>query len=106
VASSTESQNHWQQNDYKGFSPSVDWHNVDFKSAPAIQELPVQSAITEPTQNARVRAGEEISVRGYAWSGGGKGIVRVDVSADGGKTWQTADLNAPNQVRVQFVTFC
>lgn len=36
-ASREESQGHWQQNDYKGFSPSVDWHNVDWKSAPAIQ---------------------------------------------------------------------
>lgn len=29
---------------------------------------------------------------GYAWSGGGKRIVRVDVSADQGKTWNVADL--------------
>lgn len=30
--------------------------------------------------------------RGYAYSGGGKGIVRVDVSVDGGKTWDIATL--------------
>lgn len=100
VASSQESSNHWQQNDYKGFSPSVDWHNVDFKSAPAIQELPIQSAITDPAPHSKVAAGGEINVHGYAWSGGGRGIVRVDVSADGGKTWQVASLNGPNQVRV------
>ena len=29
---------------------------------------------------------------GYAWSGGGRGIVRVDVSADNGETWTTAEL--------------
>jgi len=29
---------------------------------------------------------------GYAWSGGGRSVVRVDVSADAGKTWQQADL--------------
>ena len=30
----------------------------------------------------------------YRWalSGGGRGIVRVEVSTDGGKTWQVADL--------------
>lgn len=99
VASSQESSNHWQQNDYKGFSPSIDWHNVDFKSAPAIQELPIQSAITDPAPHSKVAAGGEINVHGYAWSGGGRGIVRVDVSADGGKTWQVASLNSPNQVR-------
>ncbi len=31
-------------------------------------------------------------MRGYAWSGGGNGIVRVDVSADRGATWHTAKL--------------
>jgi sulfite oxidase len=31
-------------------------------------------------------------VKGYAYSGGGRGIVRVDVSADGGETWTTAEL--------------
>ena len=44
-ASKEESTNFWQQKDYKGFSPSIDWHNVDFSTAPAIQELPVQSGI-------------------------------------------------------------
>lgn len=34
-----------------------------------------------------------MEVKGYAWSGGGRGVVRVDVSADGGKTWKTAELN-------------
>jgi sulfite oxidase len=47
-ASKEESQSHWQQKDYKSFSPNVDWDNVDWSSAPAIQEMPVQSAITEP----------------------------------------------------------
>lgn len=28
---------------------------------------------------------------GYAYSGGGRKIVRVDVSVDGGATWQAAD---------------
>ncbi len=33
-------------------------------------------------------------IRGIAWSGRGK-ITRVDVSADGGKTWQPAKLDEP-----------
>ncbi len=83
-------------NDYKGFSPNVDWHNVDFSSAPAIQELPVTSAICEPAAGTLVSKGEgSIPVRGYAWSGGGRGIVRVDVSPDNGRTWHTAQLTPP-----------
>jgi len=31
-------------------------------------------------------------VKGYAWSGDGREIVRVDVSSDQGRTWQTADI--------------
>ena len=36
------------QKDYKSFSPMVDWDNVDWSSAPAIQETNVQSAILSP----------------------------------------------------------
>jgi len=39
------------------------------------------------------------AVKGYAWSGGGQGIIRVDVSADGGKTWHTANLQKVPQKR-------
>jgi sulfite oxidase len=28
---------------------------------------------------------------GYAWAGGGRRIVRVDLTADGGQTWTSAD---------------
>ncbi|XP_049588638.1 sulfite oxidase, mitochondrial [Syngnathus scovelli] len=95
TVSAEESGSHWQQNDYKGFSPTTDWDTVDFKSAPAIQELPIQSAITVPADGAVVpRAGEEVTVKGYAWSGGGREVVRVDVSLDGGKTWQVARLRS------------
>jgi sulfite oxidase len=93
-----ESSSHWQQNDYKSFAPGVDWHNVDWKSAPAIQELPVQSAICEPTPGAKLpldAADPHVTVKGYAWSGGGRGIARVDVSVDGGHTWTPAKLQEP-----------
>ncbi|KAF3856499.1 hypothetical protein F7725_017222 [Dissostichus mawsoni] len=95
IVSAEESSSHWQQNDYKGFSPGTDWDTVDFKSAPAIQELPIQSAITVPTDGAVVdRSSEEVTVKGYAWSGGGREVVRVDVSLDGGKTWQVAQMRS------------
>nr|XP_015199561.1 PREDICTED: sulfite oxidase, mitochondrial [Lepisosteus oculatus] len=93
VVSEEESQSHWQQNDYKGFSPGTDWDTVDFKTAPAIQELPVQSAITVPQEGVVLGAGQgTVTVQGYAWSGGGREVVRVDVSLDGGRTWNVARL--------------
>ena len=99
VPSKEECTGHWQKNDYKGFSPCVDWDTVDFTTAPAIQDLPVTSAICEPAEGAVISADdEEISLKGYAWSGGGRGIVRVDVSLDGGKSWQVANLIGDNKI--------
>ena len=99
ISSKEECLGHWQQNDYKGFSPCVDWDTVDFSSAPAIQDLPVTSAICEPAEGTIVSADEEeITLKGYAWSGGGRAIVRVDVSLDGGKTWQVANLLGENKL--------
>ncbi|KAJ7999278.1 hypothetical protein DPEC_G00213770 [Dallia pectoralis] len=95
LVSQEESRSHWQQNDYKGFSPATDWDTVDFKLAPAIQELPVQSAITQPAEGAMLdRRANEVRVKGYAWSGGGREVVRVDVSLDGGQTWKVANLQS------------
>ncbi|XP_046685969.1 sulfite oxidase, mitochondrial [Homalodisca vitripennis] len=93
VVAEEESLSHWQQNDYKGFSPSVDWHNVDFKTASAIQELPITSVIGEPTSGASLRLDKgKIKLKGYAFSGGGHQVVRVDITADKGQSWHTAQL--------------
>ncbi|XP_070793851.1 sulfite oxidase, mitochondrial isoform X1 [Pituophis catenifer annectens] len=92
-----ESKSHWQQKDYKGFSSSVTWETVDFSKAPAIQEMPIQSAITEPSSKTSVSPGE-LKVKGYAWSGGGQRVIRVDVSLDGGKNWQEATLTGEEQL--------
>lgn len=94
IVSESESNSHWQQNDYKGFSPSVDWDTVDYSKSPAIQELPVVSAICTPSDGDFVEVHEgKINLKGYAWSGGGQKIVRVDISADKGKTWHVANLD-------------
>lgn len=52
--SEEESTGFWQAHDYKGFSPSVDWDTADFSKSPAIQELPVISAICIPQENETV----------------------------------------------------
>ncbi|XP_046386622.1 sulfite oxidase [Ischnura elegans] len=95
TVSGKESDSHWQQGDYKGFSPSVDWNNVDFSKSPAIQELPVISAICDPVDGESVTiTNGKLKVRGYAWSGGGREIIRVDITADKGKTWHVAEFTA------------
>lgn len=95
VVSKKESDSHWQQNDYKAFAPSVDWDTVDFKTAPAIQNLPVTSAICSPNPDdheVKIDGNGNMEVKGYAFSGGGNKVIRVDVTWDRGRTWHTADL--------------
>ncbi|XP_076805303.1 sulfite oxidase-like [Clavelina lepadiformis] len=93
VASDEESSSHWQRNDYKVFSPSTTFETADYKKAQSIQEMPVISAISTPAEGSKVESDDGvIEVKGYAWSGGGRDIIRVDVSADGGKTWKEANL--------------
>ncbi|KAF3778309.1 Sulfite oxidase [Nymphaea thermarum] len=65
-----ESQGFFMQKDYKMFPPSVNWDNIVWSSRRPQMDFPVQTI-----------------VRGYAVSGGGRGIERVDLSIDGGKTW-------------------
>jgi len=95
ILSEKESDSFWQQKDYKSFPPQIDWHNVDWSTAPAIQESPVQSAIIQPVTGALETLDDDLVVKGYAWSGGGRSIIRVDVSIDGGKNWQIAELKNP-----------
>ena len=64
---------------------------VDVEAVPSMQEMPVQSAIMTPAPGALLE-GDVVEASGFAWSGGGRGIARVDVSADGGETWTTAAL--------------
>lgn len=95
--SDEESPSFWQQHDYKGFNPSVDWDTADFSSSPAIQELPVQSKICVPVNNETVKAGSDLILKGYAYSGGGRGINRVDITCNDGQTWQPAELLGAEQ---------
>lgn len=95
VASHEEADGVWQRGmAYKSFGPDVtSLDDIDIGSYAPIQELPVQSAILSPQPGAAVaEPGEALTVKGFAWSGGGRGIVRVDVSSDDGATWHTATL--------------
>ncbi|KAK3689548.1 Oxidoreductase, molybdopterin-binding domain-containing protein [Podospora appendiculata] len=118
VVADEESSSQWQRRDYKSFGPN-EGKNPDWDRAPAIQEMPVTSAITGVWvgECARKQRGEgvvdiaavkrdvgysatddkshitePVAMQGYAYSGGGRAIARVDVSLDGGKTWDQAEL--------------
>jgi sulfite oxidase len=88
--SDEESRSAWQRGGaYKSFGPSVKSLNAfDAEKYPSVQEMPVQSAITSYT----LQQGGKLQVTGWAWSGGGRAIVRVEVSNDGGEMWEEAEL--------------
>lgn len=56
-----------------------------------VTELPPKSVIVTPV-DGETRSPGPIAVAGWAWSGYG-GIERVDVSTDGGATWQAARVH-------------
>jgi sulfite oxidase len=91
-----ESDSHYQQKDYKGFSPSKSASEYDYSKSESINELPVTCAITSPAPGDTINP-SGLSVKGYSYAGGGRSIVRVDVSINGGLTWQDAVLDKPQQ---------
>lgn len=56
-----------------------------------ITEMVVNSMITNLVEGQKVAAGGPLEIKGFAWDGG-YGIQAVEVSSDGGKTWQSAQL--------------
>ncbi|KAL6900923.1 hypothetical protein ACP4OV_005599 [Aristida adscensionis] len=84
-----ECQGFFTQKDYKMFPPSVDWDNINWSTRRPQMDFPVQSAICT-LEDVDVIKGRKARIAGYALSGGGRGIERVDISVDGGKTWVEA----------------
>lgn len=56
--------------------------------------MDVKSVILTPSGGDRLVPGRFIEISGLAWTGRGR-IKAVDVSVDGGRSWQTATLQAP-----------
>lgn len=68
-----------------------------YKQEYIINELSLNSLITKPSHNetldVKANLGETFEIRGYAHSGGGRKVTRVEVSTDAGATWNLATLN-------------
>ena len=66
-----------------------------------MRDLPVNSSIQWPENGAHVvlKKDEILKICGEAHSGDGKSIIRVDVSVDGGQTWNEGKLlDQPNNL--------
>jgi len=78
----------------KGKFPIVDrFLSQETEANTPITEMVVNSLITSPREGQRFRPGQPVEVKGIAWDNGA-GIRTVEVSADQGRSWQTATLDA------------
>lgn len=62
-------------------------------------EMGCKSVITRPSNTSQLSRHGVYEITGLAWSGAGK-VRKVEVSADGGKTWAEADLQEPVQSKM------
>lgn len=88
--------NFWMKSGYRipdtprGNTTPEDLKAGTVKTIP-INRMPVRSFVISPQDDVKIPAGMPVQVRGIAFSGYG-GVTKVDVSADGLKTWQPARL--------------
>eukprot|EP00550_Attheya_septentrionalis_P006353 CAMPEP_0198281636 /NCGR_PEP_ID=MMETSP1449-20131203/1545_1 /TAXON_ID=420275 /ORGANISM="Attheya septentrionalis, Strain CCMP2084" /LENGTH=592 /DNA_ID=CAMNT_0043977509 /DNA_START=123 /DNA_END=1901 /DNA_ORIENTATION=+ len=99
----TEAEGPWQRGlNYKTLPPSVtDASSVDLEKMPSMTEASLFSGITvakrcykKKMDDSKPQPGDTVMMKtsGWAWAGGGRNIVRVDVTGDGGKTWNVATI--------------
>jgi len=100
--SEAEAEGAWQRGlNYKVLPSGItDAKKVDLSVMPSLQEASVFSGITQLeckdniNNKTAVKPGDQVMVKasGWAWAGGGRNIVRVDLSGDGGKSWVDATI--------------
>ncbi len=88
-------QSFWMNPGYRiplGLFPVIDrFVSQETGSNTPITEMVVNSLITNLSDGQAVRTGSSVEVKGIAWDGG-YGIRTVEVSVDGGRSWQEAVL--------------
>jgi len=80
---------------FNGYYQTLDyaiWQRVgDQARLTAISEIQTKATITSPAEGETIPANSNVRVRGAAWTGNGE-ITKVELSADGGSTWNEAKL--------------
>jgi sulfite oxidase len=88
---SVPSENYFQASDYRILPPETDPDTAAPGEGISLSSLPLNCDILVPADDAEIPAGP-LTIRGWAMAGDGRGIGRVDVSVDGGRTWRQADV--------------
>jgi len=71
--------------------PGADIAPEDMRVA---MDWPVKSMITRPLEGSSAKAGRALEIRGFAWAGE-HAVRRVELSFDGGKSWNNAATLKP-----------
>jgi len=85
------STNYFQAHAYKLFPAHVQAEHADWATAQMLGELPLNAVICHPQDGERLAAGPT-RIEGYAITGAGGHIERVELSVDEGATWTPATL--------------
>nr|GLL44044.1 nitrate reductase [NADH]-like isoform X2 [Ipomoea trifida] len=103
IVTTKESENYYHFKDNRVLPSHVDaelanseawWYKPEY----IINELNINSVITTPCHEEILPINawttqRPYMLRGYAYSGGGKKVTRVEVTMDGGETWLVCDLD-------------
>ncbi|CAD7704946.1 unnamed protein product [Ostreobium quekettii] len=95
-----ESNNFYHYHDNRVLPPHVDetiakeegwWFKPDY----IINELNINSAVARPWHDEVVSLKQNVpyNMKGYAYTGGGRKVIRVEVSLDDGKSWRQARIH-------------
>jgi len=76
-----------QSQEYLYFSSQIGKQNVAYSNGFSIQAMPVSSAIMNPRDKQVIVHDGHIRLEGWAYSGNGNWVERVEVSPDGGHVW-------------------
>ena len=93
TARTEPSDNYFQATAYRVLPAQADPNAAGPGDGISLGAVALNSAILTPADSAVVPAGR-VTVTGYAFAGGDRVVARVDVSADGGLSWDQADLGA------------
>ncbi|CAO2834706.1 unnamed protein product [Amaranthus hypochondriacus] len=103
IVTTAETDNYYHYKDNRVLPSHVDaelanseawWYKPEY----IINELNINSVITTPCHEEILPINawttqRPYTIRGYAYSGGGKKVTRVEVTMDGGETWQVCELD-------------
>jgi len=91
---SSSSENYFQRIAYRRYPSDMEAATIEPERGTELTELEVNCVITQPL-DGQVVEGDSVQLRGVAYTGGEAQVSKVELSADGGRSWSEARLLNP-----------